>query len=737
MIKRLGKAKKRKQGAILVMVVLILALAMIFISMALLLTKATRNRLYENAMSSQARLTVTSAAEVFLEALETQEITDKQIDDYLTECPTRATGKMRMVIADVPGMSATDDTNCTFMNMYYPNKSKMPNTVYVDFSTTIGKQTENVRVELEITPKKNTKSGDRFTNQVDQFTTSAASRLRFEGGIGAVKPGMTVTDNTVLLRNGNDHTTASGGTFYSDMVFGEGAVFDGDQANYFGDFIFLDDAYMTSYTTPKYNIEGDFYFFGSAGVPAFKTGKGEGNGNAMDVWSGLKSKNFVFAGGRTVTNDDYNDAIKNIVKADGASCYFIGEEDGALITASDWEGKNPYTVTNAGKSLPDGDLKDKYAIVSLYDFSSTGKNAFPDDIIDDVFKSMNPDGEVKTAPAGGKTLSYYTYSADGKEFFKAGDKIPEGTEYVVHPLTQYYPSYAMVDGAPKDDKTITMDYNSLKALDKNAKGEYDRVIELKPGYYYLKPGTVLPGKNADDGKEITPYVIAIDGKSGSDYRFYFAPGTFNLMCCVFAVYNADNSKPVIFVLEPGAELKLGVEEQYENTKALCASGFISINRPLSKTGAAGIAEYIQGTSMEEEGYMGEDTKYKYSQYYDNVVKPSIFIFGSSSDTKSTSIEMGSVNSVYEAYIGLYGSNSTFKYHDGHSPVWIYGRIESYSIDNERSSGGKFYMPYCPGPSSSGSPDPDMRPAETKYKVSNITYYYGTGIEEEGGEGEGS
>ncbi|MBQ1292630.1 MAG: hypothetical protein IIY21_01210, partial [Clostridiales bacterium] len=90
MIKRLGKAKKKKQGAILVIVVLILALAMIFISMAMLLTKATRNRLYENAMSSQARLTVTSAAEVFLEALQTQEITDKQMDGFLSESPTKA-----------------------------------------------------------------------------------------------------------------------------------------------------------------------------------------------------------------------------------------------------------------------------------------------------------------------------------------------------------------------------------------------------------------------------------------------------------------------------------------------------------------------------------------------------------------------------------------------------------------------------------------------------------------------
>ena len=91
MIKRLGKAKKSKQGAILVIVVLILALAMIFIASAMMLTQATRRRLYSRTMSSQARLTVTSASEVFLEALKTQEISDAQIDALLAKKSTRAT----------------------------------------------------------------------------------------------------------------------------------------------------------------------------------------------------------------------------------------------------------------------------------------------------------------------------------------------------------------------------------------------------------------------------------------------------------------------------------------------------------------------------------------------------------------------------------------------------------------------------------------------------------------------
>ena len=121
MIKRLAKSKKSKKGAILVIVVLILALAMIFIASAMMLTQATRRRLYSTTMQSQARLTVTAASEVFLEALKTQEITDVMIEDILKKKSTPAAsdaGKIRMVVDGVPGMSETDNTNCTYVDIY-------------------------------------------------------------------------------------------------------------------------------------------------------------------------------------------------------------------------------------------------------------------------------------------------------------------------------------------------------------------------------------------------------------------------------------------------------------------------------------------------------------------------------------------------------------------------------------------------------------------------------------------
>ena len=214
MIKRVVKKKESKQGAILVLVVLILALAMIFITAAMMLTQATRGRLYEEAMQSQARLTVTSASEVFLEALQTQEITDDQINKLLIAKPTDTGDKIRMVVDGVPGMASQDDDpsnkNCTFLNIYYPDTTDKT-IVWADFSTTIGEETENVRIVFKVEPQGDPTNSDRFTNQVEVLGNSGAATLRFTGGIGMVNnSSVHPTDNTILFRGGaTDNTSDS------------------------------------------------------------------------------------------------------------------------------------------------------------------------------------------------------------------------------------------------------------------------------------------------------------------------------------------------------------------------------------------------------------------------------------------------------------------------------------------------------------------------------------------------
>jgi len=710
MIKRVVKKKESKQGAILVLVVLILALAMIFITSAMMLTQATRGRLYEEAMQSQARLTVTSASEVFLEALQTQEITDAQLDKMLSETPTQHDSnddKIRMVIDGVPGMASKDDDpddeNCTFLDLYYPDTSDKT-IVHADFTTTIGEDTENVRIVLKVEPQGNPKSGDRFTNQVEVASDSTAATLRFTGGIGMVNnSAVTPTDNTILFR-GNATEEASSSVYYSDVIFAPGATsrFGGGN-KYYGDIVFLEGAYMSSLSSVG-EISGDFYFIGTSNDGGFKH---DGNDN---IWGSIKSTNFIFAG-RRVQNDptqDQNKKIEELVTGSGKTCYFVSN-GGSVIDTTAVNKQHTYTVTNTG-TLSDEQAA-ALAIYENYDYNPA-TDPFPDSMYYDVFMKMNPDGQTATSPSpSGITLDYDTYSADGSTAYPKNTAIPAGASYVVHPLTTSYPEYKYVDGAIPDSKKISFNPDGDTGLQKWDKkdGTEDRIIELEPGYYYITGGKAMSNNNNK-----TPYVFAINGARGNEYRFYFAAGSVSYMHCIcFAMYSVDNSNPsnCIFILESGAKV-YSAESQYQtHSTSLCSMGFISISR--GKSTAKGIGQYVQTTPRENENTAGTG----YSAYYDNVAKPAMFIFGAGSGTL---FEAG-CDSVFEAYIGLY-EDAVFSYRtDIGDKVWIYGRLEASDIPKYNTT-GDFYMPYCPKPTSV-SKLPNNRPAETKYKVQNIIYYY--------------
>lgn len=83
-MRKFNKKKGSRQGAILVTVVFILAFAIIFIAAAMVLTQNTRKRIYTEAESNQARLTVTSVAEAFYRAVEKCEFQDADIISLCT-----------------------------------------------------------------------------------------------------------------------------------------------------------------------------------------------------------------------------------------------------------------------------------------------------------------------------------------------------------------------------------------------------------------------------------------------------------------------------------------------------------------------------------------------------------------------------------------------------------------------------------------------------------------------------
>ena len=741
MIKRLGKAKKRKQGAILVIVVLILALAMIFIASAMMLTQATRHRLYSRTKSSQARLTVTSASEVFLEALKTQEISDVMIDNLLAKKSTRATSndqKMKMVVPGVPGMSEADN-NCTYVDIYKdPTNADL---VLADFSTVIGdEQPENVRVVLKA-GEEEPSLGGRFMNQIEVAAKVGIAELRFTSGVGMwnkTKFPTCPTDNTIVMRGGVK-TQTSGSVVFSEIIFGEGAsIALGGGDVYNNNVVFLDNTQMIGRSSMT--IKGDVYFIGkshnNAGMSVPSSGEYAGN---IDLWGdGIKGTNFVFSG-RTVQNDtnDGNGKIKDVVTKSTRKCYFLNssgtclQSGGTNVTSTNAQYKSggTYTVSNAATSSIPNNITNNVKRYQKYDYNSS-TNPFPS--ASAVFKTLNPDGKVETVtdPAG-ITLNYTTYSKDGTKTYAAGSVIPKGATYIVHPVTSSYPVYKRAGGVSTGDPEYTLNLSNL-----TSEAGADRLLELDPGYYYVT-GNSATVTTTSNNSDLKPYVIAIDGANADKYRFYFAKDhTFYLNLCVFAIYNVqDPGLPVLFILEDGAKIQLSGANYRLNsgTNILCTAGFLSMSRA---TTASDLKTYIDTHSYAGESkvwstdYKKNDnnTVIQYSSKYDSIHTPSIFIYGAKNNTL-----VFSDSTILEAYVGLYGGKGAFGVLDGTaSVVPIYGRIEAdevhgYKNDNswavkDDTPVGDISMPYCPQPNQD-SAKPSKRPAKSKYSVASMIYYY--------------
>lgn len=134
--------KGDKKGSMLLLVLIILAVGLILISSAMMMTSQTRKRFYSYSESSQARLTVTSAAETFWQALYLQEITDEQLTALANARATVDLGG-----TNIAGLSDSAD-NTTTVSFSTGTVSGV-NYVYADFATTIDAETENVRVTLK------------------------------------------------------------------------------------------------------------------------------------------------------------------------------------------------------------------------------------------------------------------------------------------------------------------------------------------------------------------------------------------------------------------------------------------------------------------------------------------------------------------------------------------------------------------------------------------------------------
>lgn len=217
MLKRFTKSgkKQNKSGVILITILFILAVAFILIGSALIMTANTRKRLYSFAEGSQARLTVTSAAQMFENALQTQQISDKQ---FKTLCDAGATVWFtdNTTGADpVPGMGGTGGPtgtapdNCTCAKFGYDGTNPT-----VAFTTIIDDEVENVLLTYEGTPS--TTHSSPFAFQAELGEGGRLDKVAV-GNIYGTSSRYNADDNVVVSR-GDGISPADSSDFYSTFI---------------------------------------------------------------------------------------------------------------------------------------------------------------------------------------------------------------------------------------------------------------------------------------------------------------------------------------------------------------------------------------------------------------------------------------------------------------------------------------------------------------------------------------
>ena len=402
MMRKFNKKKSSRRGAILVTVVFVLAFATIFIAAAMTLTQATRKRVYQEAYSDQARLTVTSVAEAWYRAVNMCEFEDASIIKLCEGSGTTIHVVAPTAADRIPGMEvdgSTDPNNCTtvFFHRDHVGTGTTDDkyTYYADFTTNIGGHKENVRSVLTYTLPANPTGGKPFNAQFD-FNSPINQTNMTEIGKGSDS-----LDNIFLARQGGKNKN-SGNVIYSTMVYCDGAVAFKAEEFYSEDMVFLTGAYfkqLDDSTQPNVMKVKNFFFFGSSGEAI-------SDGNSSN-WKADSSMTFYLCN-RTNTGNWSGSANVINVRADGGK-------------TSDPEGTS---------TLPESIQKKivKYASYNV-SYAPGGKEPFP--TTDTFLKSAKKLGISKTHPSDatevtlGKYLTENAYQSkkgfakEGTFFFKS------------------------------------------------------------------------------------------------------------------------------------------------------------------------------------------------------------------------------------------------------------------------------------------------------------------------------
>ena len=233
-----------KKGVILITILFIVAVALIFITTSLMISISARQRVYTNAKSDQARLTVTSLAQSIWQAIYSQQLND-------TELAGLANGNtlIRFNSSDIPGMNGYTDTDATaYFYTIAADAGGNPTKIGIECKCEIGGETQYYTLIL----KKN--QGEGVPHPMFQMTVELGNPgmfNSFNAGVDAhnlgsdtdrrnqmeyTLPDGTVPDDNIVFLNGDAQSDRDGSGFYTRVII------TGDA--YLRDAVFTDDVYV-------------------------------------------------------------------------------------------------------------------------------------------------------------------------------------------------------------------------------------------------------------------------------------------------------------------------------------------------------------------------------------------------------------------------------------------------------------------------------------------------------------
>ena len=265
-----------KKGVILVTILFIVAMALIFITTSLMISISARERVYSNAKSDQARLTVTSLSQSIWQAIYAQQINDDQLESMAL-----AGSLVQFTCPDVPGMvSGTSSEATAYFYTIETDADGNPTKIGIECKCKIGDEVQYYTMVL----KKNAGEGTpspMFNLTVNLGDAGMLNSCNF--GLDAstitdvgrqTQTGYAADDNVMFIL-GNATSDQDGSGFYGTTI-SDGIV-------YLRDVVFAGDVYLvgenagidfhsTSQTSSANSgVHGNVYFWGTS-APIYQDG---------------------------------------------------------------------------------------------------------------------------------------------------------------------------------------------------------------------------------------------------------------------------------------------------------------------------------------------------------------------------------------------------------------------------------------------------------------------------------